>query len=547
MLRMPQPSWSQTMNVRTYLLIGLCAVGLGCSTERAVVDTTDESTSDPPDLAHSGPYSDFPASPILDQSGPTPVPSTAPDLFGPGRGGISSGGPCLIDPELGALVPRNWLRMRFRFRAPAEQNLFEIRVHTDNQANDLVVYTSATSWTMPADLWSSLSRHSAERPIRISIRGAQVVGDSVVGLPMAGSSGEVTIAPVDASGTIVYWTTSSGTVLRGFKVGEETVHDVLKPSQSTPGTMCVGCHSSTPDGNYVAFSQTDVAATGDPATIGLRSLDGQLREPSFLTTAARALLGRTQQQLPTFSAAHWKSGDRIALSVLQQAMRYEVIWTDLEAASQAQGVGWGVVARSGDSRMAAAPMFSHSGRSIAYVSTADARSGVTASDGDIYIVPFNSRAGGIATPVAGASSPSYNEFYPAFSPDDSLLAFSRLPVGQSSYNHTDSELYVIPASGGSAVRISGNDPPACSGKSSPGVLNSWPKWAPEVQEYGGRQFYWISFSSTRTSTNPQLYIVGVVVEADGTIKTYKALHLWNQPASDGNHTAAWDVFKLIVG
>ena len=149
--------------------------------------------------------------------------------------------------------------------------------------------------------------------------------------------------------------------------------------------------------------------------------------------------------------------------------------------------------------------------------------------------------------MAGASDPGFNEFYPSFSSDDVFVAFSRLPNGQSSYNNASSELFVVPAKGGTATRLAANDPPACSNQTSPGVLNSWPKWSPETQTASGRKYYWISFSSARGGGKPQLYVGGVVVEKDGSVKTYKALYLWNQPASDGNHTAAWDVFKLIVG
>lgn len=500
-----------------------------------------------PDLAFAGPWGDFPSAPILASGGPTAVPDNASDLFGPAGSGAASGGPCLLDPEVGSLFPKNWLRPRFRLSAPSPQNLFEIRLHVDNQQNDLVVYTTSTQWTMPAELWTKLTVHSNDRPISVSIRGGELSGGTLKGGPALGTTGSITIAPVDAGGTIVYWTTSGGTVLRGFKIGEERVHDILKPAQSTAGTKCVGCHSSTPDGSFVAFSQTAYADTGDPANIGLRTVDGKASEPAYLTSAARTLLGRIPQQLPTFSGAHYTTGDRIAITNLLVNAKYEIAWTDLEAKSEAQGVGWGVIARDGDSNMVAAPVWSHNGQSIAYVSTASAQSGVSVSDGDLRLVPYNGRKGGPALPVAGASDPAYNEFYPAFAPDDSFLSFSRLPAGQSSYNNGSSEIYIVPTAGGSATRLAANDPQACSGWKSPGALNSWPKWAPEVKSSDGRRYYWISFSSARTGGPPQLYVGGVVVEKDGSVKTYKALYLWNQPAADGNHTAAWDVFQIIVG
>lgn len=534
-------------------LVGAALLGApGCNGRVAPEIGADDAGVPPapptPDLApFNGTYSDFPAAPIVDTSGPASVPGNAGDLFGPAGSGDPSGGPCLLDPEVGSLFPRNWLRLRFRFTAPSPQNLFELRLHVDNQANDLVVYTASTEWTMPADLWKKLTAHSSDRPLTVSIRGGELAGAALKGKPALGTTGPITIAPVSAEGTLVYWTTSGGTVLRGFKIGEETVHDVLKPAQSTSGTACIGCHSSTPDGEFVAFSQTAYADTGDPANIGLRTVDGRAAEPSFLSAAARTLLGRIPQQLPTFSAGHYKTGDHVALTTLLLGGRYEIAWTDLEARDTAQGVGWGVIARDGDSNMVAAPVWSHGGQSIAYVSTKMAQSGVTVTDGDLRVVPYGDRKGGSSRPVVGASDPAFNEFYPAFSPDDGFLAFSRLPSGASSYNHASTEIFVVPAAGGTATRLAANDPPACSGQTSPGVLNSWPKWAPEVQSVDGRRYYWISFSSSRRASRPQLYVGAVVVEKDGTVKTYKALYLWNQPSADGNHTAAWDVFKIVIG
>ena len=119
------------------------------------------------------------------------------------------------------------------------------------------------------------------------------------------------------------------------------------------------------------------------------------------------------------------------------------------------------------------------------------------------------------------------------------------------YNPT-AEVFVIPAAGGSAHRLAGNDPPACLGKTSPGLTNSWAKWAPEATTDNGKTYYWLIFSSARDGyafqllpdkTASQLYVMGVVVDGD-QITSYPAIYLWNQPTDTSNHTPAWDVFKL---
>jgi hypothetical protein len=101
------------------------------------------------------------------------------------------------------------------------------------------------------------------------------------------------------------------------------------------------------------------------------------------------------------------------------------------------------------------------------------------------------------------------------------------------------------------VRLSANDPPACTGKTSPGLTNSWPRWAPTAEEFGGKKYYWIVFSSIRRETkNPQLFVAGIVTSESGGVvtieKTHPALYVSAQTATDNNHTPAWDVFQVGV-
>ena len=160
-------------------------------------------------------------------------------------------------------------------------------------------------------------------------------------------------------------------------------------------------------------------------------------------------------------------------------------------------------------------------------------------------MPYGNRAGGAATKIPGASTTAFNEYYPTFSPDDRFVAFNRVTDGQSSYNNAQAEVWVIATAGGAPVRLAANDPPSCSGKVSPGVTNSWPKWAPGTADVAGKRYYWVTFSSTRSAGgNPQLYVTPVVDDGT-TLATYPALYLWNQPVAENNHTPAWDNFAIL--
>ncbi|MCE9573448.1 MAG: hypothetical protein K8W52_09840 [Deltaproteobacteria bacterium] len=492
------------------------------------------------DAAPAGPpWHDFPAAPIIEPG----APADAPDLFT--DPGTASGGPCLLEPQIGALFPNNWVRPRFNLVPPAGQNLFEIRVHADDEANDLVAYTTSPLWTMPTTVWAGLAAHVVDQPITLTVRGAVWNGTVLTLPPALGTTGPITIAPVAATGAIVYWTTSNGTSLKGFDVGEEVVHPVMTATQAG-ATECIGCHSSTPDGKFVGFSAYDLASGDRNRRADLRST-ATATSPAFLTPAAVNLLARVDQNAPSFSAAHWTAGDHIALTMYRPrpSATTDIVWTNLEATAETQGVGWGIVARTGDTRSAASATFSNDGTRVAYVSAPNVdQSGTAHDEGDLYTVPYASGAGGTATPVAGASAAGTNEYYPDFSADDRLLAFNRATGG--SYDNATAEVFVVPSTGGTATRLLANTPNACLGTASPGVTNSWPKWSPQATTVGTRTFYWLTFSSRRGPGGvPQLYVTGVVTDG-ATVTTYPAIYLWNQPAAENNHTPAWDDFDIVV-
>lgn len=528
------------MRTVPFALVALAA----CSP--AVGDKHDAGAGDAGPLdAFEGPYSDFPQDPFIDPTGTAP-PAGAPGLFGDPSTGAQTGGPCLVEPEVGTLYPQNWLRPRFSWIATGGENVFELRLSAGNQVNPLLVYTTQTTWTMPADVWQGLTEHTVDEPITVSIRGATLSGSTLTAGPELGSKGTITIAPAKATGAIVYWTSSNGTKFKGFTIGEETVHDIVSPADAAGGTLCVGCHSSTPDGAYVGFSASTADNNGTPSSLKMLSSDGNKTTPPFISASAQTLMARSPQQAPTYSKQHWTAGDHIAVTMLPNSttMKVDMTWTDLEAASTAEGTGWGVIARTGDTSSAASATFARTTDTILYTST-NTGDGVTGTVGDLMTVPFNNRAGGTATKVTGASDAAFNEYYGTWSPDDKLIAFNRVASGASSYNNASAEVYVIPSTGGTAVRIAANDPPACSGKASPGVTNSWPKWSPGTMASGAKQYYWLTFSSTRSpGANPQLYVTPVITQGN-VISTFPSLYLWNQPAAENNHTPAWDDFAIV--
>jgi WD40-like Beta Propeller Repeat len=500
--------------------------------------------------AAQGPFTDFPAAPILDMpAGGAATPADAATLFGDAGSGDATGGPCMVEPSPGTLYPNNWLRPRFRWSAPQGQNLFEIRITSTNEINDLVVYTTATSWKMPADMWHLLSLHMPDQSLTVTVRGATLSGGKLMGKPAVGTSGDIRIAPAAASGSIVYWRTIKATnsgELKGFAVGDESVVTALRSDEvkvkikDTPVT-CIGCHTSTPDGKYAAVKTLGVINGGALGSVAPGST-GQ--PPPFWTKASMDAMADSAFGIPTFSKAHWADGDYTLVTSWGTGKNTKLIWFDLQANASGEGTSFGYIARDGDARGVVMPAWSHDGNTVVYTSTDEAIDGrPSVAQTDLFTVPYAAKKGGAAKGIPGASDPAYNEYYPALSPDDKLVAFNRVPAGKDTYNQPLAEVFVIPTAGGTATRLDANDAPACSGEKSPGLTNSWPKWAPGSTTVGDRTFYWLTFSSVRGGGNPQLYISAVVVQG-GKVTTYPALYLWNQPSDEANHTPAWDVFDI---
>lgn len=604
-------------------------------------------------------------------------------------------GVCVVEPQLstpdtpGTLFPRNWLRPRFRWASSGNESLWEIRLTNPDQPDPLRAYTRDTQWLLPADIWEKMG--DLTKPTTVTIRG--IGPDGVV----SGAQGDFSIAPAEAGGSMVFWSTTSSLVTRtssrllGFAVGAEGVVPTLSandvqttniPSENgavprgfyacgdpTAGAPrrtcngpddlgsccdptgfelgqveCVGCHVSTPDGKAVVFTDNwpwnKVAASIEPG------LTGAL--PDTVTPYAATMMKQPWLGMQALSPAHFSDTERILITSYgvrpnpgtqpfsdAQPSLHTLAWFDLAAedpdpltvfpqefpednpygptlgarqleVGSALNTAWGLLSMAGESRNAVTPTWSNDGTEIAYVSTdvasTDGHPDWTANSADIMVVPYNDRAGGVVTALAGASDPNFLEYYPEYSADDAFLAFARAPVpsvavrcmrtqdangaipdsceGQDlgenpdgPYYNRNGEIHIVARGGGEPIRLIANDPVACTNEPARGAINSWPRWSPRaVTAADGNTYYFLIFSSARaypgafelprarltpaiSNKSSQLYMAPIVVDADGGVTTYPAIYLWNQnilvdeagnatiePTS--NLTPAWDDFSI---
>lgn len=105
---------------------------------------------------------------------------------------------------------------------------------------------------------------------------------------------------------------------------------------------------------------------------------------------------------------------------------------------------------------------------------------------DLYRIPFNEGRGGVAEPVAGASSNGMSNTFPKVSPDGRWIVFVKCRNGQ--LMRPDSELYIVPIGGGEARRMTANTP----------RMNSWHSFSPNGK--------WLVFSSKSRSPYTEMFL-----------------------------------------
>lgn len=121
---------------------------------------------------------------------------------------------------------------------------------------------------------------------------------------------------------------------------------------------------------------------------------------------------------------------------------------------------------------------------------------------DLYRVAFNNGQGGTAEPLAGAFDNGKSNYFPRFSPDGEWIVYCQSETGL--VMQPTSELYIVPAKGGTSRRMNCNTE----------FVNSWHSFSPN-----GR---WLVFVSKVYSPYTELFITHI--DKDGNDSPPVLLH-----------------------
>jgi hypothetical protein len=277
---------------------------------------------------------------------------------------------------------------------------------------------------------------------------------------------------------------AKGTDLRGELEGDDGKGDYIA-GFDIGGPRCIGCHSATPDGTSMIFTDDY------PWNIGIASVaEGTTgAPPTYVTAQAQQFLKMPFLGTGMMLPSAWAGGDRTLITTRGRREDtssdyvyinygygspltfepdvHDLVWIDLEttvsisdtlpAASgdasgappypvyytgeeriaeaadrgaeiiAAEGTAWGVLISETMSISNPSPA-KLSNRLVYTVSESsmDGHPDWHNNTADIKIADLATLRGtATGTPLAGASDPGFLEYYPAFSPDDQFVAFNR--------------------------------------------------------------------------------------------------------------------------
>ncbi len=429
--------------------------------------------------------------------------------------------PSIVYPADATIVPPNLPGLEVHFYPGAGNDLFDVTFTGDVAA--LHFYTPCVSVgggcilsldTPTFAMVSSAGRTGSQ--VHLSIRGTSRAGGSV-GVSPTQTLG---VTQTDLRGAVYYWV-SAGDILR-YDFGNPAATNEIYALGNV--LNCAGCHVLSRDGTRISIG------FGIPAPAPVQIYD--------VTT--RAMIGASfPSNFGTFSPdnRHYIASDGQRLTLLDGTT--------------------GTAPPGTTPFMGSMPDWHPNGTSVVYALPAVPIPFGFGSPGhsapaDLDVMAWNGTT--LMAPHTLVHSSGENNYYPSYAPDGAWVVFNR--SAGTSYNAPDAHLW--------AVRSDGSGAPIdlATGNGPTGQNNSWPKWAPFVETYGGEltePLMWITFTSNRNyglrlqqpadpaNRTAQLWMTAFRPGRAGADPTSPAFWLPFQGLTSGNHIAQWAPSPMRTG
>ncbi len=494
-----------------------------------------------------------------------------------------SSAPFVFDPPSGAVLPGGWPSPRFLAHSDLLPELvrLELTIGGDTfgyvvapspaPAADPATPPSGSWWTvaLPQDLWEAAACGAAGAPIDWRIRHLAAGDDAPAGV----AQGSLRLLPGGFEPDMTYWQIAQG----GAQAGQFSI-ERLAVASSTPqqlvegGSGCIGCHTSSPDGQDIAYQR--LGGPGWQVDVVRPQQGGPAIVSPVVTPSAAAVLAGTPFMVPTTSAAAWSDADGrwIGGVTYGESTGYagRLALLQVDAPSAAMAIAPEVGPKG---FQPALPALAPDASRLVFVATDGMADGRTLeSPGhtfDLWQLPVTLAKGqapvfGEVTPVPHASGTAEGETYPTFSRDGALLAFSRVAIGRGAYDEETAEVMVMPADGAlPPVRLAANDAPTGGAVyAGLGLTSSWPRFGEQTVEAPDGTYYFVVFSSRRGPADlwkdkgggsvpvagrplPRLFLTVVRRAPGGGLATFPAVLVPGQVVDAGAHTADFTVVTSV--
>jgi len=435
------------------------------------------------------------------------VPGSTADRFG---GEVTTrNAPTIVYPEPGTIVPPNLPLFEVHFLPGDGNALFE--VNFTGPVINARFFTRCTRvaegcvLSLPETLYAAVGAAGRDSGgVELSIRATPEGGGPV----SRSATQRLGVTRTDLRGG-VYWWAASGSIVR-YDFGLPNARSEMFIQGNA--FNCVGCHALARDGSRIAVGRFIPAPA--PTAIFNTATREQTHPNPF------------GNNFGTFSPDNTRflSSDGMRMTLL-------------DARTVAEAPGLDVAQRQGTM-----PDWSPSGGDVVFArprTVIPLPVGAPGHDGptDLFLMGWNGTA--FAAPRALVTSNGENNYYPAFSPDGNWVLFNRAMGGSSS--NPAAQLWAVRAGGGEPIRLQRADGGDANG-------NSWPKWTPFVEEFGGEvteNLLWLTFTSYRAyglrirERRAQLWMAAFRPGMNGPDPSAPAFWVPFQNINEGNHIAQW--------
>ena len=402
----------------------------------------------------------------------------------------------------GTTVPRNLAGLWALWSGMEEGEVARIRFASPR--TDLSVYTAATSWEIPTDLWETITATNSRGSVDVQVTVGDFDGSSVSN-PRISAIVNVTVNRFDATGSLTYWSI----------VGEKIMRVAAGETEAVPfypvvddGT-CYGCHSISESRQWMIVTHTggdaqyvvlDISDPDNPLTLYQAAHDKRMGVRT-ISPDGNWMLGVRQGEFQLYDLP---SNTYVSTPAMEDAKFTHPCWSP-----------------AGDEIVA-----------VRVSGPGDFVDEFSFVYGEIVKIPWEGTTLG-EPEVLVARQQGYNLYYPEFSPDGEWVVFNR-STGDSR-SDPDAELFIVPAAGGTPIRLdmaNGEGP----------IQNSWARWAPLPDD----DVLWFGFSSKRpypveNPTSSQIWVTSIdpAKAREGQDPSSTPYWLPGQDSSSDNHVPLW--------